>query len=276
MVFEIIDTEKEGYYIKRRASTGEPAKSLSEGERTAVALVYFLSKLEEKDFDLKNGIVVIDDPISSLDSNALFQAFGFIRAKIKEAKQVFILTHNFDFFKHVKNWFQGDDKNRKVKETEFFMVKNNLQENKNENDRTAKLCPLDNLLKKYDTEYQYLFSLLSQFTNSSSVSFKEVYPYPNMARRFMETFLPFKFPAEKNLYSLFSKAKDKVNFEHGKIEQIKRFLDAHSHADINKMNSWDVSQWSEGQSVIEDILELVEKLDKEHYDGLCKLSKKAS
>ena len=265
LIFEATNIEHEGYYIKR-ASTGNFAKSLSEGEKTAVALVYFLSKLNEENFELTNGIVVIDDPISSLDSNSVFQAFGFIKTEVQKAKQIFILTHNFDFFKHIKHWFKSyKDK------SEFFMIKNFLSE---ENKRMAKLSLLDNLLKDYDSEYQYLFSLLYNLCSNESNSLKEAYPFPNVARKFMETFLPFKFPSKKNLDDFFSKAKKETGFNSGKIEKIKRFINAHSHSDIDKMTSWDISQWSEGKQVIQDILDLVKKLDKEHYEGLCQISQK--
>ena len=62
--FEAAD---EGYLVKRR---GVPAKRLSEGEKTAIAFLYFIVQLEE-DFDIAEGIVVIDDPISSLDSASI-------------------------------------------------------------------------------------------------------------------------------------------------------------------------------------------------------------
>ena len=268
LIFEATNTEDEGYYIKR-ASNGIFAKSLSEGEKTAVALIYFLSKLNEENFDIKEGIVVIDDPISSLDSNSVFQAFGFIKAEVKKAKQVFILTHNFDFFKHIKHWFKRDHINEKEnkEDAEFFMIKNFFATH---NKRTAELYSLDDLLKDYDSEYQYLFKLL--YTSKNAKPLKEIYPLPNVARKFMETFLSFKFPSKQNHDALFSKAKKEANFDSGKIEKIKRFINAHSHSDIDSMTSWNTSQWSEGNQVIQDILKLVEELDAGHYSGLCKVS----
>lgn len=86
---------KEGYQITRN---GVLAKDLSEGEKTALAIVYFLTKINEEGFDLKNGVIVIDDPVSSLDASAIFQAFGFIKESINGAGQIFILTHHFDFW----------------------------------------------------------------------------------------------------------------------------------------------------------------------------------
>ncbi len=265
LIFEATNTENEGYYIKR-TSNDKFAKSLSEGEKTAVALIYFLSKLKEENFDLTNGIVVIDDPISSLDSNSVFQAFGFIKSGVKQAKQIFILTHNFDFFKHIKHWFKRDYREK----SEFFMIKNFFIE---QNKRTAKLSSLDDLLKDYDSEYQYLFSLLYRLKTDEGNALKEIYPLPNVARKFMETFLSFKFPSEKNHDAFFSKAREEADFDSGKIEKIKRFINAHSHSNMDKMTSWDISQWSEGKQVIEDILELVKRLDEGHYKGLCVLVK---
>jgi wobble nucleotide-excising tRNase len=89
-----------GYHIKRN---GVVAKNLSEGEKTAVAFVYFVVQLNDRDFDINEGIVVIDDPVSSLDSNSLFQAFAFLKNAVKGAKQVFLFTHNFAFLKLLLN-----------------------------------------------------------------------------------------------------------------------------------------------------------------------------
>lgn len=90
--------------------TGAVAKNMSDGERTAVAFSYFLTKLQEiKPAEFKETIVYIDDPISSLDANHIFQVTAAIRALFfkqhdKNApwqttcKQLFISTHNFEFF----------------------------------------------------------------------------------------------------------------------------------------------------------------------------------
>ena len=145
------------------------------------------------------------------------------------------------------------------------MIKNFYEDKK----RRAKLNPLDNLLNKYDSEYQYLFKLL--YTSKDRESLEEIYPLPNVARKFMEVFLSFKFPEETHLDELFSRAKKVTGFDSGKIEKIKRFINAHSHAGIDKVNGWDINQWSECKKVIQDILNLVEKLDEKHYKGLCKI-----
>lgn len=58
----------------------QPAKNLSDGEKTAIAFSYFLTKLKElKPEEFKETIVYIDDPISSLDANHIFQVTAAIR-----------------------------------------------------------------------------------------------------------------------------------------------------------------------------------------------------
>jgi len=52
-----------GYTIMRG---DKPAHALSEGEKTAIALLHFLKSLEDTKFDLASGIVVIDDPVCSM------------------------------------------------------------------------------------------------------------------------------------------------------------------------------------------------------------------
>ena len=70
-----------GYTLTR---SGKSVSHLSEGERTAIAFLYFLKSLQDRSFDLRNGVVVIDDPVSSLDANALFFAFGYMKERTKE------------------------------------------------------------------------------------------------------------------------------------------------------------------------------------------------
>ena len=122
-----------GYTITRG---GVSAEFLSEGETTAIALLYFLKSLQDRRFPLANGVIVLDDPVSSLDANALFLAFAFIRERTKDAGQLFILTHNFSFFRQVRHWFhhlKGQKKKDVSKRpARFFMLDSTLDENATE------------------------------------------------------------------------------------------------------------------------------------------------
>lgn len=82
-----------GYFVKRNNIDEAKNRSLSEGERTAIALVYFITKLKENENKIEDTIVVIDDPISSFDSNHLFHANFFIKNECINALQLFVFTH---------------------------------------------------------------------------------------------------------------------------------------------------------------------------------------
>lgn len=253
--------EQEGYQITRN---GEVAKDLSEGEKTALAIVYFLTKINEEGFDLKNGVIVIDDPVSSLDSSAIFQAFGFIKESIKGAGQILILTHHFDFFRQVKNWFSHCNKN----DREYFMV---ICREENSTSRKSAIIKIDKLLIDYESEYHFLFSVLYKFTKEKEKHLEEMYPLPNIARKFLESFLAFRVPTlvdKRTEPALFHRL-DKIDFDSKKKVRIRRFIETHSHPRYESgVQDFDMTILGETPGILNDLLELVAHEDKKHYDLL--------
>jgi len=257
IVFEV---SGEGYVIKRN---GILAENLSEGEKTAIAFVYFIVHLTDQDFNVSEGIVVIDDPVSSLDSNSLFQAFAFMKDSVADAKQVFVLTHNFEFMRLVRNWL------RHVKKAErsFYMIKNG-QDGKL---RTAYLAPLDRLLMEYESEYHYLFSLLIAFGEDDTL--EAIYLFPNIGRKILETFLAFKVPTLENMDDKMKQ----LDFPEVEKSAILRFVNIHSHANRGDgVMGFDPALIGGGQQAIQSLLALIEKLDKAHYDSMVKLCESGS
>lgn len=70
--------------------------SLSEGDKSALALAFFLTKLEV-DGNLQNMVVVFDDPVSSFDLNRKSTTINKLMKVGESAKQLFVLTHNLYF-----------------------------------------------------------------------------------------------------------------------------------------------------------------------------------
>ena len=68
----------------------------SEGDKSALALSFFLAKLEV-DGDIANKIIVFDDPISSFDLNRKTATISQLQNICQQAEQLFILTHNIVF-----------------------------------------------------------------------------------------------------------------------------------------------------------------------------------
>jgi wobble nucleotide-excising tRNase len=244
LIFEVVEG---GYEVKRN---GKTADRLSEGEKTAIAFVYFTIHLKDRDFDISKEIIVIDDPISSMDSNSIFQAFSFLKNSVKDANQVFILTHNFDFLKLVLGWMKRDKKN-----SHYFMIKNLYKDET----RIAMLDKLDDLLKNYDTEYQYLFKLLIDFKTDETI--ESVYHIPNIARKTLESFLLFMVP---NGESPFQKLK-KIEFDENKKTAIYKFTNDQSH---KTGAGFDPSLVAECQKNVQYLLEMIENTFPKHYEIL--------
>ena len=266
---EVKDT---GYQITRG---GEPAQSLSEGEVTAVALLYFLKSLDDRRFDTSNGVVVLDDPVSSLDANALFLAFGLIRERTQNSGQLFILTHNFAFFRNVKNWLhnmprQGrrDVANRPAR---LYMLE--WQFATDSSGRRSTLRRLDPLLEWYESEYHYLFARIFREAQNATTALSENYVLPNMARRLLEGFLAFRVPQTSG--DLWRKLKD-VPFDEATKTRILRFVNTHSHSDAIGEPEHDPSLLAEAGPVLKDLLTLIRTLDPDHYKAMEELANTAT
>ena len=69
---------------------------LSGGDRNTLAFAFFLSSLDQRS-DLKDTIVVIDDPISSMDADRSLTTVQEIRSLTQRAGQVVVLSHDKRF-----------------------------------------------------------------------------------------------------------------------------------------------------------------------------------
>lgn len=259
------DKDQNGYTITRKNS-GKQAESLSEGEKTAIAFVYFLVKLAEKDNKLEDTIVVIDDPISSFDSNHLFHALTFMTKKCSDVKQLFVLTHNFWFFKLVRDWMKK--KNTKSKtESSFYVIKNK----NGVNGREAYIENCDNSLIRYHSEYHYLFTTLLKYKDQESLSFEDAYSVGNVSRRLLESFLSFKYPQHTGN---FRNALEFSKHDSEKVDRIYYYVQKFSHSDRMEAHEGIPDNLiGEGLNIINDVLDMIKKLDEVHYDQIVKVCK---
>lgn len=126
-----IGSAGDGRYKLVRADGSDAKGSLSEGERSFVTFLYFYHLLKGSHEDgggTNPVIVVIDDPVSSLDSDVLFIVSTLVRTVLEDAKsgdqrvrQLFVLTHNVYFHKEVT---YVPNRNEKIKSHEsFWMVR---------------------------------------------------------------------------------------------------------------------------------------------------------
>lgn len=259
-----LDDSKRGYIIKRE---GEIAFNLSEGEKNAIAFSYFIVKTREKGLKIEEEIIVIDDPVSSFDSNFIFHCFSLIKSYFGNVQQLFILTHNFEFFNLVKSWFcqknRGiKNKNKKQIPCEFYMVENLIKNNK----RHALIVPLEKTLLKFKSEYHYLFYKLRKFVDKESPEYDDLYTICNIARRFLETYTTFKIPTTGDLRSKI----DQLHVQNiSKIEKDKvyRLIQEYSHG-LDPVSAIEHKDKSETRDTIRVIMEMMKESDQKHFECL--------
>ncbi|WP_300827516.1 AAA family ATPase [Helicobacter sp. UBA3407] len=108
--FTIEKYEEKFYRIVRNEDKNPNFKSLSEGEKMIISFLYFLELCKGKESETeedKKKAIVIDDPISSLSHNHIFNVAQLIKqiffGNNNEFEQIFILTHNLYFFNELKD-----------------------------------------------------------------------------------------------------------------------------------------------------------------------------
>lgn len=252
-----------GYAITR---DGVPADMLSEGEMSAIALLYFLKSLEDRGFDKNNGVVVLDDPVSSLDGNALFIAFSLIRERTNGVAQLIVLTHDFTLFRQMMNWCRylngkKKDRDHSRRKARCFMV----ECASTTAGRESSLRWVDPLLENYESEYHYLFACVYRASSTAARAGLEAYYHiPNVARRLLEAFLAFKAPdASGELHG----ALQRVQFDESKKLRILRFLNTQSHG-FDLVPAHDMTGLGECPAVLSELFEFMRVLDAGHVDAM--------
>ncbi|MGN8462909.1 ATP-binding protein [Helicobacter pylori] len=193
--FGLACTEDEKFYRIQREDDQLVGETLSEGEVTFITFLYYyhLAKGSLKENDIsKNKVLVIDDPISSLDSNILFMVSVLVKDLMKETmeektniKQIIILTHNTYFYKEITleydlKCYQGkysfwiikkDNNVSKIKDYKENPIKNSYellwQEVKQAKENNASWVSLQNVMRRI---IEYYFRILGDFKHNDSLS----------------------------------------------------------------------------------------------------------
>jgi wobble nucleotide-excising tRNase len=178
--FEIVPAPEVGFYQIQREDGSIAETTLSEGEITFITFLYYLQLAKggvSEDTVNDERILVVDDPISSLDINVLFVVSTLIKEIIKEIKsdignikQIILLTHNVYFHKEVSFI---DGKTQKCNKTNFWILRRN--------DKTTNLQQF-----LMENPIQSSYGLLWQELKSEEV--KSSITIQNIMRRIIENY----------------------------------------------------------------------------------------
>lgn len=243
---------------------GSTAKHLSEGEKTAIAFAFFLTKLQEiKEFD--KAIVFIDDPISSLDSNHIFQVNAIIKDVFFEqiagsdewkskCRQVFLSTHNFEFFSLLREI--GPKGKNKVRN---YLVKR-------VSPAASTFMNMPDSLAKYSSEYHFLFSVLDEFQKApDKTDFKVLMQIPNAVRRFVELYTYSKYP--DGIKGSVDARADRL-FGAEKSKRILKVLHHFSHGNNIERIATNTDLMCDIEAAVQEVVDWIEKEDPMHLEAL--------
>lgn len=285
LAFELRDNH---YTVTRR---GEPAVGLSVGERTAITLVHFLEMVSQFKADSGGPIVVIDDPVSSLDSNIFM---GVSTAIWTEAitkdhlDQLILLTHNFELFRQWDVQTQGIPyKIRNAIGFEFYEINSRHQLVAGSPQREPRLTtwpPSERVRKKVRSSYHHAWMVIVdaklQLDSNDSLESRldAQILFPNVMRRLLETFLAFKLPEQTGDFNMAMKSAGELltasNFAgdaDALRQRLTRYTHAYSHGDTPGTDQ--IVSPDEAHTAITAIFKFIEAVDVAHFEGMCSVLK---
>jgi wobble nucleotide-excising tRNase len=270
---------------------GVPAVGMSAGERTAITLVHFLETVAQFDAAKGKAIVVIDDPVSSLDSDIFMGVSTYIwnEALVKDhIAQLMLLTHNFELF---RQWdvqiegLPGSGGARSKFPCSFYEIRSthvNVAGKLKRRPRIVGWPSTPEVRKKMRSTYQHSFMLVTQtlLTLQADDSMEHRLDaqllFPNVVRRMLESFLAFKHPEwVGNFSGAMRRSKDLLVTAgySGDADALRlrltRYSHAHSHSETP---STDITvSPDEVATAISAVFEFMNCLDPAHFRGLCEV-----
>lgn len=267
---------------------GKPACDLSTGERTAITLIHFLENVKRAKPRSGKSIIVIDDPVSSLDSSASMGISTYIWSETiskDHIEQVFLLTHNFELFRQWDIQLDVLPRNASKKYPsncyELIAPHHDVNGIKRRVPEFIIWPPNDATRKKVRSAYHHAFITAARaraaLALDSSIEKKldALLLYPNVLRRMLETFLAFKIP---NSVGDFTGSMREIGDTledrgyNGDADALRlhltRFTHANSHAESPET---DVAvNPDEIEAVIASVFTFMNAVDQPHFEGLCK------
>ncbi len=240
-----ISSKGEGhlYCLSRPGQAEGDMTSLSEAEKTLISFLYFLERLTGSDeenagpVDLGRTIAVIDDPISSLSHNFVFDIASIIQEElikppegVPRLRQVIVLTHNLFFLHEMLRQTVGPELATQDKRCQLLRVV--------KSDHT-KVVPMK--ASEMMNDYQALWQVLRDARDSNAPAIM----VPNAMRCILEHFFWFTHQEGK-----FKGALKKVAATDASFTPLARFLDRGSHKDginitVIDFNHFDLSYYFE-------------------------------
>lgn len=208
-------------------------KTLSEGEKTIITFIYFLESVlgmdsQDQDLDLLKRIVVIDDPISSLSNNHVYDVVRLIKKSFFEkhptgkankyinkllVRQLFVFTHSSYFLHELLNQGIFIDKSRKLHRVIKHQETKVIDMNRND------------ILNPYQ-EYWLIF-------NEAICSAEFQVVLPNVMRNILEEFFSFIQKRDQ-----LDEVLEGLSTDNNDFVPLYRYINRESHRDLVNLSEF--------------------------------------
>lgn len=259
---------EQGYQLQRH---GQPIQGVpSEGEKTAIAISYFLSSIEAEGRRLKDLIIVVDDPVSSLDTKALNYACALVRSRLTGAGQLIVLTHNLqcmnEFRKSWKRLTEGSEPTATFLFIDVAIPAGQVK-------RSSTITTMSPLLRECDSEYHFLFSHILKFIQNQNAHDDHGYMLPNILRRVLDVFLAFKCPGNSGLPGKIQQlCKAYPSLDRDRLVALERLTQVESHSDnLDDLLSFSSMTLEETRAAAGALIDMMDLVDSNHLANLRRL-----
>lgn len=261
-----------GYLVRRNDRV---ATTLSEGERNSIAFCYFLASLEAEGKNPDRTLVVIDDPVTSMDKEALFTAFSLAETRTNKFAQTVFLTHDYEYFRlQVRQRSSAYDKSQKrikngsTAETDYPSVSilEMTARQLEGGERVSRLRPLSRQLLQHPSEYHYLFSKVAHAVAVESSD--ELPLLGNAARRLVEGFGSFRAPHGMDFQKRIDAITSNRGIDPALSKRVVKFMHGDSHRE--NPNPTTALDFPSVEEELRAVLKFMHEADPDHFDNMCK------
>jgi len=257
-----VDTDNHNYIIKSlHEDVALTINDISEGEKNLLALLFFYYELfndnKQKEIKTEIELIIVDDPISSMDDSNKFYILELMKNILDlQKQQVFVLTHSWDDFCNLSYGRKAWEKNSKY--AKFEIIKNSGQ---------SELIKIINTEKPYKHLFKEIYIYSQKNQKELFETDCEIYHYPNVIRRVFEEWYNFKIGKVLNLTSKlqdslvkdFNITEDRDKMRLGVLLKVCNIL---SHSINNSKNPQEIHQSAKF------LMKLIKDNDLLHYNNM--------
>lgn len=268
-----VSADGKGYVVTR---AGSPAARLSEGERNAIAFCYFLRSLEAEGVERHRAVVVIDDPVTSLDKEGLFAAFALAENRTADIAQTIVLTHDYEYFRlqlmeNTRKWHTSQNRiNGGGDRAEALMPAVSLLEiravtSAGGSDRRGEVRQIPRSLIQHPSEYHFLFLHVVEAVQGASEEYLPL--VGNACRRLLEGFLSFRAPSGIKFQEKVDAVAQVAGIDPSLKERVVKFLHSQSHREEPRPSA--ALDFPSIKAELIAALAFIQKADTPHFNAMC-------